>query len=464
MSNTAVNIYKLLFQAELTLEDMQSYLEVEKTSIIKSMSQINEFLESLKLPIIKKIDDRYSLHLTKEEWNVLFDNFKSLTTDEKIDYLYVKFISNGFLNLEKEKEILDVSRSTILRCFQIVKDEFSKNGSKYEYLHGKGLVLTELSKLDKIIFYKRVMKLFIEEDTLVPLGKELLDSLKSFDTKVRVKQLYDILKTLDVSLNYFLLSFLCSLEICIEIFDDFNFKRDEHYSLPQFEKIQTVVNIHGSNFNDQYKEQIVHFILSLKENTIILETELKSKTFELIKILKDKFNIKNEDKILNELLFQKIYLGLFKYENKILKVKAIKFDNLQKILLNKFEDSIKELSYDFYPVDKFAIVYVLRRMIIDDNFKKIKNVLLLSSDVTASEQVVLKTTLKREAPHIKFDMEGTFLHKKDIMFNENNYDLIISDEKINSRVITLDFYNNAKVLDILENHAFKIGIDNLNYL
>lgn len=156
MNTTAANILKILSQNEMSIEDMQLYFNVERSSIIKTISQLNLFLESIKLPTIYKVANFYFLKLTPKEIEFLFQNFKTLTFDEKIDYLFIKFISTGFLNLEKEKSILDVSRSTILRSFQVVKDEFSKNGTTYEYSHGKGLILKKYLKKIRFFFIRNL--------------------------------------------------------------------------------------------------------------------------------------------------------------------------------------------------------------------------------------------------------------------------------------------------------------------
>ena len=92
MNNTAANILKILSQSEMSIEDMHLYLKVEKSSILKTITQINDFLASLNLPTIVKIDDAFNLVLSKDEWKTLFKNFNVLTSEEKIDYLYIKFI------------------------------------------------------------------------------------------------------------------------------------------------------------------------------------------------------------------------------------------------------------------------------------------------------------------------------------------------------------------------------------
>ena len=102
MNTTAANILKILSQSEMSVDDMQLYLEVEKSSIIKSIVQFNEFLKSIDLPTIEKNENLYSLNLSNQQMQTLLNNFNTLTSTEKVDYLFIKFIATGFLNLEKE--------------------------------------------------------------------------------------------------------------------------------------------------------------------------------------------------------------------------------------------------------------------------------------------------------------------------------------------------------------------------
>ena len=400
--------------------------------------------------------------MNSEELKVLFENFTILTTDEKIDYLFIKFISNGFLNLEREKEILDISRSTILRCFQVVKDEFLKNGTTYEYCHGKGLILKNLSKNDKNLFYKKLMKFFIEEDILVPVRKNLLDSIKFFDTKKRLSQLYPILKNSGISINYFLLSFICSLEVCIHIFGGFNFIDDSNLELDKFKELQKNINIFGSDFGEEFKNQLCHFLTSLSCEKGILEASIIDICRNLTDSIKNKFRVKISNKDLEKMLFNKLYLSFFKYNNKIVKIINVSFSKPHKMILNKLDEILNEFSYNLYLVDKFMIVYVIRRILIDENFSNIKSVLLLFNEVVAVDQVVFKKSLKKYHPNIIFDVEATFFHKKDIIQNHKNYDIIISDSNIVPNVKVVEYYNTINVHNILENHALTSGLNKLN--
>ncbi|MDX8335974.1 BglG family transcription antiterminator [Candidatus Cetobacterium colombiensis] len=461
MNTTAANILKILSQTEMSIEDMQLYLNVEKNSISKSIFQLNEFLESIKLPIILKKGNFYSLKLNSKELKILFENFTTLTTEEKTDYLFIKFIANGFLNLEKEKDILNISRSTILRCFQVVKDNFSKTGTTYEYNHGKGLVLKKVSPEDKSNFYKKLMKLFIEEDILVPIRRDLLSSLKNFHTKERLTQLYPILKNSDIPVNYFLLSFICSLEVCIDIFGGFDFVDESHLEMDQFQIIRKSVDIFGSDFHEAYKNQLSHFLTALHLGNGILDETITKKVLKLIELIKQKFHIKIINKDLEKMLFNKIYLSFFKYNNNILKVLNVSFNKSHEILLENLEDILKELSYHLYLVDKYVIIYVIRRIIIDENFSNAKKVLLLFNEVAAADKVVFKKSLKKFYPNITFHIEATFFHKKNVVQKFENYDIIISDSNIISNAEIVEFYDVVSIHGILEKRSLENGIKKL---
>ena len=462
MNTTAVNILKILSQNEMTIEDIQLYLNMERSSISKTIVQLNDFLSSINLPVISKYNNCYSLKLNPEELSFLFENFTALTSDEKIDYLFVRFISTGFLNLEKEKDILNVSRSTVLRSFQSVRDEFSKNGSVYEYSHGKGLVLKKISEKDKINFYKKLMKLFIEEDTLVPVRKELLNSIKKFDTKERLSQLYRILRYSNISINFFLLSFICSLEVCIDIFGGFEYIDESNLNLNRFKNIQNNINTFGKDFSDEFKNQLSHFLTTLYLEKGVLDEDIAKKCTKMIELIKLKFKLKTSNKTLEKILFYKIYFSFFKYDNNIFKIINVSFNENHKIILKNLNNILDELSYNLYLVDKFMIVYTIRRIIIDENFSNIKNVLLLFNEVIDIDQLMFKESLNTFIPNINFDIEATFFHKKSIIQNYENYDIIISDSNIVYSAYIIEYFSTINIHDIIENHALINGLKKIN--
>ena len=164
MNDTNINILTLLMQDTFVLEELSMYLNLEKTSITKSIKQINIFLEEEKYPKIRMKDDRYIISLSKEQQETLFNRKMLMTSDEIYDYLYIKFIHNRFINLEEEREKLGLSRSSIFRVFTKVKDSLNENESKFKYVHGKGIELNYLSPKNLHIFFKTLVKYFFKMD------------------------------------------------------------------------------------------------------------------------------------------------------------------------------------------------------------------------------------------------------------------------------------------------------------
>ncbi|MEG0540634.1 MAG: hypothetical protein RR566_15195, partial [Comamonas sp.] len=72
MNDTNIKILTLLVQDTFILEELSMYLNLEKSSISKSIKQINIFLEEEKYPKIELKENRYILSLSKKEQEELF--------------------------------------------------------------------------------------------------------------------------------------------------------------------------------------------------------------------------------------------------------------------------------------------------------------------------------------------------------------------------------------------------------
>ncbi|MGL4864461.1 MAG: hypothetical protein ACRC4T_15315 [Cetobacterium sp.] len=350
MNTTVTNILKLLIQSRMSIEDMLHYVNVEKNAIKKSINQLNEFLEDLNLNIVKKEGEEYILNLKRKELEYLYSKIKFLSSDEKIDYLYLKFLYKGFLNLEKEKEILEISRSTIIRCFKAVKELLDENGSKYDYICGKGFKLNIIGEKDKGFFCKKLMKYCIENNYLSSPLKELLDEIREVKVEDRINKINNILERLDIMWTYPFIAFLVSLESCIKVFKGFE-KYKKNIELEKgFIKILDVISEIGYDFDIEYKKQITQCLKNyvFKES---LEIELKKITSLIIKKLKIYLNTDILEKNFEEVLFFKIYISLFKYENKILKIYRANFNTNNKKILKILNSILKEFNVDMYYYD-----------------------------------------------------------------------------------------------------------------
>ncbi|MCQ8211237.1 hypothetical protein NON08_01465 [Cetobacterium somerae] len=460
MNTTVTNILKLLSQSKMSIEDILHYVDVEKSAVQKSINQLNEFLGTLNLNTIKKVKEEYVLKLQKKELEYLYSKMKFLTADEKIDYLYLKFIYKGFLNLEKEKEVLDISRSTILRCFKRVKETLDKNGSNYDYVCGKGLKLKTIGEKEKGYFCKKLMKYFIENSYLSSPLKDLIEEIRDVNIDERIHKINIILEKLNIVSTYPFMAFLASLEPCVKIFNGFKKYSKEINCDNIFYDILNIVTEVGDDFNLEYKNQMACCLRSYVFNDS-LEYNLKEKADLIINELKKYLNIDNLERELEEVLYFKIYIALFKYENKILKINRVNFNTNKRKVLNVLNLILKKFNAEVYYYDKYLIVNIIRDIIITKKILEIKKVLIVFNELALVEKSFFQSGLKKILPHIEFNFQTSLMYKNRVEFYKNNYDYIISDEIHDENIIKIDFFDKLLISEVLEKKTFEKALKDL---
>lgn len=289
--------------------------------------------------------------------------------------------------------------------------------------------------------------------------KKLLDSIKKFDTKERMESLYPILNTSEISINYMILSFIHALEICVDLFDGFTFKIDKNLNIEKFTKLKSLVEKYGVGFSDKYKEQLVAFLYLFSSQDRQLDSFLIETSYKFIEELKNYFKLEITNEDLYRLLFNKVYLSLFKFENNILKISNAKRDVNQIMILEKLDKFLDDYSYKIHIADKYVIAFILKTIIIEENIISIKNVLLLLQDASIDKKSAFKIALKRSIPAVNFDIEPILFYQKNIAILKKNYDIIIADSNIAYESITIESYNNIKIYEILEDYALKKGLN-----
>ncbi|MGL4210847.1 MAG: hypothetical protein ACRCRT_04795 [Cetobacterium somerae] len=462
INTTNINILTLFSQGDFSLEELSLYLNLEKKSIYKNINSINSFLKDENLPLITLNEGIYSLKLSKSQWENLFRRKDFITSDEIVDYLYLKFIHNGFINLESEKERLNISRSSIIRYFNDIKKTLETNGSQYEYIVGRGLKLTFLSQTDKNIFSKKLIKFFIKCDFSLNHSIFIIDLIEDYNINKLLNHLYRIFKALNLPTTHFIISFLCSLNICIKVFGGFNFKKDYEYK--DFSDIENIIKSNLKDYDALYQQQIFYFIISLKKDEINFEPSTLEKAFKTIEEVKEKFNLNNLNPFLEKMLLKKICFSIFKYENHIFKVKSSTITNKEKTLLNILDNILKKYNLNLFFCDKISIIQIIVKIIIEHNKDSLKNILLLFNEVIILDDNHLKDSLYNHNKKFNFNIEQTFFYKLNPENYENKYDLILSDEpSLNSKTIVVNSFNSMQVLSAIYGYIFDKALENFSY-
>lgn len=461
LNSTNIGILNLLYQGHFSQDDLALYLDVESKTLFKNISQLNINLKDLNLNEIEIKEGKYHLELSQCQWSYILNNKEFMSSEDIIDYLYLKFIFKGFINLELEKNEFQISRSSINRYFLVVKNMLAKNNSSYRYENGKRLRLVHLSFQDKNLFCKKLIKLFMKTEFLISSSTIYYNIFKEFQINELSEKLYRIFIFSEVALTKFVMAFSLALKICINTFGGFKFN-DDYNESERYNNIREVIEEELKNYSSNYREQIFLFLLNLKNKENFYEQEIIDRGKILIKELKKQFIIDNIEKGFKELLLKKLYMSLFKYENNILKVYSSKLNSDDKRLLKMLDESLIKTELKIYFYDKVVILDMLKKIIIEKNKKEINNILLLFNEIVLPYDVYLKENLQKQIPHVNIDIMPSF-HLK---FNYSNcidqYDLILSDEKYqDSNVEKISSFNYLRVLEKIDKKAIERGLSSL---
>ena len=462
MNSTNVGILNLLYQGSFHPKDLSTYLEIDSKTLVKNISQLNRELEDLELNEIQLVEGKYQLCLEKNQWNFILNSKEFMSSDDIIDYLYLKFIYNGFINLESEKNHFQISRSSINRYFLVVKNILGKNKSTYRYENGKGLRLIELSTLDKNLFCKKLIKVFVKCEFTVTPTTVYHTLFKNSKIEGFLKKIYDIFLIVDVPATKFMIAFSFALKICVDTFGGFENIAKKYNHLEEYREVEDKIYLILKDYPEKYKVQIFSFLLNLKNNESFFEKETVERAKILMKELKERLKIEYIEEGFEELLMKKLYMSLFKYENNILKVYSSKLNNDDKRLLKIVEESLVKTSLRIYFYDKMVLLNILKKIIIENNKKNINKILLLFNEIILPNDLYLKENLKKQIPHVSIDIMPSFHLRFNYLNCINSYDLILSDEKYqDENVEKLTTFSYLKVLEKIDKKAMENGLKNI---
>jgi len=461
LNSTNVGILNLLYHGRFSQNDLALYLDVDSKTLVKNISQLNSTLKDLGLNLIELKDEKYKLNLEKNQWSYILNDKEFMSSDDIIDYLYIKFVFKGFINLESEKNEFQISRSSINRYFLVVKNILAENNSSYKYENAKGLRLINLSLQDKNLFCKKLIKLFVKSDLTISPSTVYYNLFKDSQVNELSEKLYKIFTFSEVSATKFIVAFSLALKICVDTFSGLDFA-DDYDKLEQYSEIKKVVEKKLESYSKNYKKQIFSFLLSLKNEENFFEQGIIRRAKFLMNELKKQLNIENIEKGFQEILLKKLYMSLFKYENKILNVYSSKLNNDDKRLLKILDGALLKTELKIYFYDKVVILGILKKIIIEKNRKDIGNILLLFNEVILPYDLYLKENLQKQVPHINIDIMPSFHLKFNYLNCVNHYDLILSDEITQDlNVEKISSFNYLKILEKIDKKAIEKGLSKL---
>ncbi|MGL5797697.1 MAG: hypothetical protein ACRCYT_05755, partial [Cetobacterium sp.] len=381
---------------------------------------------------------------------------------EILDYLFVKFVHNKFINLEVEKENLDLSRSSIVRYFKDIKKILDESGTTYSYQSGKGLRITYVSDECKNIFCKKLVKFFINRDFAMKPGSLHSQFLGQYDFFNLLEKIHLTLDSAGILSTNFVISFLCTLLVLQKSLDGFDLVTSDS-NLHKYSDLKDIIDKNMAEYDDNYRNAFFFFSINIKNNLILFEERIANKGKLLLQEIKTSFNLVDLDKDLENILLRKICISLFKHENNILKVKNSPITKSDKIVLSQLENILQKVNLELFFFDKISITNIIKKIIIEHNKSLVKDVLLLFNEITISDDHYLKNNLKLKAPQINFYIQPTFFYRLNSSLYNKKYNLVLSDESyMYQNIKVISSYNSSNIIHVIDNHILETVLKTLN--
>lgn len=450
MNRTSYIILKLLSQHSLTSEELLKYIPINYMTLINNIELINDYLSDLSLPTIKKNNDEYILNLTNYEKNKFYEHCTTYSQNQRCNYLILKLLLEKKLNLEQEKEKLDISRSTIKRDFDKVKEYLLKYEIGVNSIKWQGIYL-EINKYENIniICCEILMKFYYEYDMLPKLLKDYLNEIEVIPYYKIIKKIYDTYSLFNLRVGDLALKYFVALDICFNLLKDFK--------LPEVEKRLDIVSKNKefewilskikneSYFNLRYSNYLALGIW----NVINKKFNNKESLEYIVKSFKNYFDIKlsvEEEYYLSLCLFY----AKFKKDNNIYTVRKYKYSQVDKKLLSKINTFLKKNEFEMLYGDKLELLDLIKNIFRGAELDTNKKILIIKKEVNQGNSVNIKNILTRLYPKFNCSIESPIfleIYKEEL----KKFDLILSDSIID---IDLEY----KVYDYIFELTYLIDI------
>ncbi|BBA53277.1 hypothetical protein FV113G1_P10780 (plasmid) [Fusobacterium varium] len=457
-------LLRILIQGKYTDDELLKYLSINLYSLQRNMKSLNDFLASLKMPQIQKVDNYFYLKITKDEKDRLFKNLNIHFSPYREEYLFFKVLIKGFINLEAEAKFLNVSRSTIVRDFANVRSILEDHHIKTKYRSGKGIFIeSEIQEIHNS-FSLKIMKIILEI-TYIPTNLfEFIPELTLENIKIEYQKLYKISEKLNTRMGEFVFSSIYSLIILGKYFKN-------TYILLLEKRLKKIKD----------KKEFVILKKYLAENLNTEENILNYITFILYDIKYDRYNfsyfipyhnkflskLKKELKIDIEIPYKiknafltKLFASLIRASNKIIYVSTLHPNADDKIIINIIEKILLDLNVKYYYGDILQLLQITKTLLVENILaKKITILFLIQEYLTLNIDEILNK-IKNISPNIDYEVRSTIYYE----YSEkkiSDYDLIISDQLNTSGIHRMKILNSCELENIIHNFCIKKSIKKL---
>lgn len=401
-----------------TVNKLSEILKVDSRTIRYDIEEINNLLRKLNLEQIKRSEGGVLiLNLSCEMINELLSKFIKLTSEDRKDYLKLKIFSTNLVNLTKEAEKLDVSRTTLKKDLSEIRKEFEFKKIYINDIPSKGIkIMGEEEDIIECLKYE-IKKNIKKEFNQKPLKiKELIIEIFKKNYSLSFEEF--LTEHLNQRYTGFIYTDIFSEDLAIEIrtnLTGLKIERKKGLSSENKKINSKLMEIKLIKIEELFRE----FEIELGKDVFYnLSDEFDNKNFEdiftekifqmnfyknICDVLKLSLFTQKEIKIICYVLYNKILLK--EYEKlKLLKVLLIsdELDIKTDILLNRLKNILKFETIEVIPSCMFNIFDIKKK------FDLVISSQVLKNDFNNLIYQIGKFPLEEEFVDLKF-----FLLKKE---------------------------------------------------
>ena len=469
MSNTIITLLKIVLQGDIHIEEIAKYINLDLNSIDRHIHLLNEYLKEKGLRQVIRHHNIYSLEYSTGEIRDFFSQLDILSSKERRDIFAIRFLIYGYINLEKERQRIGVSRTTAIKDFKIVKEELEEKGILLESKNSKGIFLIEDDNEEiRKILCEKILKLYLERDFLSVQRKELFDELNIVNEEYYMELYKDIIEKIDGQSSVFSFYSICSMGV-VEKWKGDNISYDSFtigIEKDKFIEIEKYLN----DYSDKISENFRKFLATVFYKVKYYRTYdvVKSKMFDTFyKEIRKTFAIQDD---ISEKLYEnlKVYFvrGLVKKKYGFFSVRKTPTSKNMNIIIKKVSRILKMLEIEMIYSDEVGVAECLIDFFLEEELQNKLSIMAFVKDYSIDYvKKILKSFLQCH-PNLEITVEPYLYYKFKNKVELKKYEFILSDTEI---LTTLNFkrlemFSIGELELLLEEYVLEKRVENLSTL
>ena len=430
MSNKAIALLKVLLHGDIQLDEITKYVDLDINSIERNINVLNEYLKERGIDPIKKINNVYSLQNKDEKFSEFFSKLDILSSRERQDIYCIRLLLDGFINLEKERQLMGISRTTAIKDLRKVKEFLEEKNIKVESRNSKGIFLKEVNDGNLYnILCEKIMKLFIDREFLSKQRKALLEEITILEEETYLEIYSNMTTKFNLKKSMFSFYAVYTMAIIEKLKGPIEYELNQIESHEEYNKIYlTLEQIDFPvELSLEFKKFLAGVVLKIKYN-YNLNISLRDSYEKFINKIQKIFKLTEREKEeLHKQLITCYSMGFLDKKYGVLWVRKSPNSERCKRLGQLVEKTLKELSIDMIYSDILRLAGCITNFFMTEEYVEGFKVLSVSRDINNEYSQRVINSLKVFYPKISFTTESflefRFKSKKEI----ESYNLIISD-------------------------------------